>query len=132
MLYMFHKDNHPEIEYHGGQEPIIHLEADLFQVVKWVNGNNKRWAFTLSNAGSRYFEDRADLGRLNEINWNAVNEQYWAECRDEKQAEFLLEEKFPLELVERIGVYSSNYLQRVSNVYVDHPPRIEIKREWYY
>ena len=29
MLYMFHMQNHPEIEYRGGQEPILHLVADL-------------------------------------------------------------------------------------------------------
>ncbi len=134
MLYMFYKDNNPEIEYHGGQEPIIHLEADLNQVVHWAKLKNKRWAFTLTNAGARYFEDRADLAQLNEINWNAVNTQYWPECCEQKQAEFLLEEKFPLELVERIGVYSQKYLNRVKSDYIsiNKHPRIEVKGEWYY
>ncbi len=134
MLYLFYINNHSEIEYHGGQYPIIHLEADLYRVVQWANANNKKWAFTLSNAGAYYFEDRADLAQLNEINWNAVNTQYWSECRESKQAEFLIEEQFPLELVEQIGVYSQQYLQRVNNdfINVNHQPRIEVKREWYY
>ncbi len=29
MLYMFYKDNNSEIEYHAGQEPIIHIEAGM-------------------------------------------------------------------------------------------------------
>lgn len=31
MLYIIHKANHPELSYKGGQEPIIHLEADLYK-----------------------------------------------------------------------------------------------------
>ena len=50
--------NHPSLAYTGGQEPIVHLEADLHQTVAWAEQNRLRWAFTLSNAGSYYFEDR--------------------------------------------------------------------------
>jgi hypothetical protein len=39
MLYMFHRGNHPDIEYHGGQEPIIHLVADLRKTVDWAESN---------------------------------------------------------------------------------------------
>jgi hypothetical protein len=56
MLYVISQANHPELAYHGGQGPIVHLEADLYQSVAWANQNGRRWAFTLSNAGSRYFE----------------------------------------------------------------------------
>ncbi len=42
-------------------------------------------AFTLSNAGARYFEDRADLAQLNEVNWPAVNATLWrGEYKDGK------------------------------------------------
>lgn len=30
MLYVIHCANHPELIYRGGQEPIVHLEADLY------------------------------------------------------------------------------------------------------
>jgi hypothetical protein len=73
MLYMFYKDNHPDITYHGGQEPIIHLVADLYKTVEWANNNHHRWAFTSSNAGSGYFEDFRDLHDLSKVDWNAVN-----------------------------------------------------------
>ena len=42
MLYIFYKDNHPEVDYHGGQEPIRHLEADFDQVIAWANNDNKK------------------------------------------------------------------------------------------
>ena len=61
MLYMFHMQNHPDIEYRGGQEPILHLVSDLYRVVEWAEQNGARWAFTHSNAGSYFFEDYATL-----------------------------------------------------------------------
>ena len=53
MLYLIHMGNHPELEYRGGQKPIVHLEADLRNAVSWAEDHGLRWAFTLSNAGSR-------------------------------------------------------------------------------
>jgi hypothetical protein len=35
MLYLIHKRN-PELAYKGGQEPIVHLEADLRDAVAWA------------------------------------------------------------------------------------------------
>jgi len=96
MLYLIHKRN-PELEYKGGQSPIVHLVADLANTIAWANQNNKKWAFTSSNAGSFYFEDFCNLSQLNEINWDAVNAKYWSSCREEKQAEFLIEDYFPME-----------------------------------
>ena len=29
MLYIFHRGNHPDLPYKGGQQPIIHLQADM-------------------------------------------------------------------------------------------------------
>ncbi|MBN1437861.1 MAG: DUF4433 domain-containing protein [Anaerolineales bacterium] len=134
MLYMIAQGNHPELTYHGGQDPIIHLEADLRSVVAWADANGRRWAFTLSNAGARYFEDRCDLDRLGEINWDAVEATEWRLCKDGKQAEFLLERSFPWSLVERIGVHSQGIYQRVANALpkTGHHPGAEIRTEWYY
>ena len=30
MLYILHQGNHPELTYKGGQQPIVHLQADLY------------------------------------------------------------------------------------------------------
>ncbi len=140
MLYLLHCNDHEDLAYHGGQEPIIHLEADLHDTVKWAESHGKRWAFTLSNAGSRYFEDRASLKELGEINWSAVQAIRWAgngidrSIKEGKQAEFLLEEKFPWTLVERIGVHSTPIYQQVANGLSGqhHRPRLEVLKDWYY
>ena len=72
MLYVIHKRNHPQLTYRGGQEPIVHLEANLLDVVDWAGSEGHRWAFTLSNASSFYAEDRCRLDQLGEIDWAAV------------------------------------------------------------
>lgn len=134
MLYLIYQANHLDLDYRGGQQPILHLEADLHASVAWAEQNQRRWAFTLSNAGSRFFEDRCDLAQLNEINWEAVQARQWQSCKEGKQAEFLLEYGFPWHLVERIGVCSQRIYTQVVNVLSagTHRPRVEIKPDWYY
>lgn len=134
MLYLIHQGNHPELSYRGGQERIVHLEADLYGVVAWANENDRRWAFTLSNAGARYFEDRSDLRQLGEIDWNAVRATDWRQCKEGKQAEFLLERSFPWHLVERIGVLSHATCRDAVKALPaqGHRPPVQIRRKWYY
>ena len=67
MLYLIYRANHPELDYRGGQGPIVHLEADLHEAANWAERHERRWAFTLSNAGSRYFQDRCDLGPIGRV-----------------------------------------------------------------
>lgn len=134
MLYLIHQANHVELAYRGGQEPIVHLEADLHAVVAWTQANHARWAFTLSNAGSHFFEDRHDLGQLGEIDWAAVQARDWRAHKEGKQAEFLLEQRFPWHLVECIGVRSAAFYGQVVNALAasPHRPRVEVHRDWYY
>lgn len=133
MLYLIHMRNE-ELTYRGGQKPIIHLEADLHAVVTWADSQETPWAFTLTNAGSRLFEDRCDLAHLNEIEWNAVHARDWKLCKEGKQAEFLLANSFPWLLVRRIGVIDATVAQQVANVMRDahYRPTIEIQPSWYY
>jgi hypothetical protein len=133
MLYLIYRQN-PELTYRGGQGPIIHLESDLHATVAWANEQARRWAFSLSNAGSYYFEDRADLARLGEINWDAVQANNWQQCKEAKQAEFLLENSFPWHLVERIGVSSRVVHGNVVNALpaTGHRPAVDIRPDWYY
>lgn len=134
MLYLIYQANHAELEYRGGQGPIMHLECDLYATVAWASQEGRRWAFTLSNAGAYYFEDRCDLAQLNEIDWAAVQARNWRSCKEGKQAEFLVEHCFPWHLVERIGVYSRAVYQQAVNALppAGHRPVVEIRPEWYY
>ena len=140
MLFLLHKGNHEELIYRDGQNPIVHLQADLYATVDWATRTQRRWAFTLSNAGASYFEDRADLAQLHEINWKAVETNSWSgkgidsSIKEGKQAEFLVEHDIPWQLIERIGVCSQGTQQLALDYLADqaHKPPVQIKRDWYY
>jgi hypothetical protein len=143
MLYVIHCANHSELTYRGGQEPIVHLEADLASVVAWANRNQKRWAFSLSNAGSAYTEFRDDLKDLHDIDWDAVASTNFSAgsytpsgnlVKEAKQAEFLLEDDFPWSLVQRIGVASQTVASRVRAALANaaHKPQISVEPSWYF
>ena len=134
MLYLVYQGNHPEMAYRGGQGPILHFEADLNAVAAWANLQPLRWAFTLSNAGSYFFEDRNDLACLVEINWTEVQARGWRAHKEGKQAEFLLEHHFPWHLIERIGVRDRTTYQQVVNALPahGHRPTVEVRPDWYY
>ena len=133
MLFLMHRQS-PELRYKGGQGPIIHLQADLQATVAWAEAQPRRWAFTLSNAGSFYFEDRANLAQLGEVDWAAVGARDWRHCREAKQAEFLLEQSLPWHLVERIGVFSQPIATQVAQTLPvgGHRPPVQVLRDWYY
>jgi hypothetical protein len=134
MLYLIWRANDPELTYRGGQGPIVHLEADLHQTVAWAESQNLRWAFTLSNAGAYYFEDRCNLDRLCDIDWQAVQATNWQKCKEGKQAEFLVEQRFPWELVTRLGVMTTqtHALAGAAIAASTHKPRVELMPSWYY
>ena len=136
MLYLIDRANHPALTYRSGQAPIVHLVADLRKTVRWADDNRIRWAFTLSNAGAGYFEDRHSLDDLGDIDWSAVKARDWRDpvVKERKQAEFLVENRFAWQLVSRIGVMTEATRQLVAGALAasDHQPRVEIKRDWYY
>ena len=136
MLYVLNKDNSPDLEYHGGQEPIVHLAAYLKKAIEWASANKIRWAFTNSNAGSYYFEDYADIKNLDKIDWEAVKSTQWLERRDKKQAEFLVERFFSWDLFDEIGVYSIRQKQAVHTILGESQSlqniNVSVEKEWYY
>ena len=136
MLYLIHRGNHPDLNYRGGQRPIVHLESDLGRAVAWAEGNSRRWAFTNCTAGAAYADFFCDLGDLDEINWDAVGATDFRPMivKDGKQAEFLVHESFPWELIERIGVVNARVERRVTETLRDarHNPLVSVERGWYY
>jgi hypothetical protein len=130
---MMHVKN-PELTYKDGQDNIIHLEIDFNKAIQWADENSKRWVFTNSNAGSRYFEDYNDITKLSKLDWNTIDSNNWVGKQDKKQAEFLCEDKFPWNLVERIGVNTMSSYRQVQNILKNSAikPKLEIMNSWYY
>lgn len=136
MLYVISCRNNPGLAYTGGQESIVHLEANLRDAVTWAEENGRRWAFTDMNARTGWADFFADLENLEEINWTAMAAKHWSagEIKEAKQAEFLMHEEFPWSLVSRIGVIDTEMKARVEAALeaADHRPPVEMRRNWYY
>lgn len=138
MLFVIYKQNHPELRYRGGQDPIIHLEADLHAVVQWAAASGRRWAFSLLNAGAYYVKGkfRSSLQSLADLDWEAIAARDFStsSVKEGKQAEFLSYEIFPFDLVQRIGVRSTAMHARVSSIVstASHQPQVELRPEWYF
>lgn len=143
MLYLIHMRN-PELTYRGGQEPILHLEADLREVLRWTIAEGRPWAFSLANAAAVYTEFRADLRQFEQLDWAAMRAADWRDAgvKERKQAEFLVKDTFPWELFSVIGANSTALVERVEAVLAQgegkgsgnqiHRPVVEYRPTWYY
>ncbi len=136
MLYILRMGNHPGIDYHEGQEPIIHLQADLKATVAWAASNGIRWAFSDINAGTYAAQFYSELSQLNAaINWRDVEATDWrdAATKEYKQAEFLIYESFPFRLVEKIGVCNNPIRNQIIGKLGDTASlEITVEKAWYY
>lgn len=140
MLFLLYKANHENLDYRGGQEPIITLECDFNTVVAQADKAGHRWAFSLGNAAAAYQEFRANLAHLHEIRWDHVAARQWSgrgvspDVQEGKQAEFLVNERFPWRLVSAIGVLNLAMQQRVASLLqsAPHRPPVHIRTDWYY
>ena len=131
--YVIHKANHP-ISHTEVATTDCSPEAD--RSGRRMGGRQRRRWAALSNAGAVYTQFRGQFGQLADVNWAAVAATDFRppEIKEGKQAEFLLHEDFPWDLVERIGVMSPDVAQRVANAMrgAAYRPAVEIRREWYY
>lgn len=136
MLYVIHMGNHAELGYRGGQGPIVHLVADVHEVIEWANCNRRPWAFSLGNAGAAYTEFRKRVDHLDQLDWERIpiTDFRSPEVKEAKQCEFLIRDKFPWELVSRIGVRDMQIQERVEAAIQDasHRPPVRVERAWYY
>jgi hypothetical protein len=136
MLFILYRGNHPDLNYTEGQDPIVHLQGDLNAAIQWADKNKAPWAFSDGNAGASvasFFNTTADLG---EVDWAAVANTDFrdAKVKEGKQAEFLLWDEFPWELVEAIGVRTASMMTSVQNAIKNaaHRPAVSVKPTWYY
>ena len=136
MLYILYMANHPNLTYRGGQRPIVHLQADLHTVIQWARDSGRRWAISDRNAGIYVTEFYDGHDALNKVDWQAVASTDFRsmKVKEGKQAEFLMHESFPWELVERIGVVDSRVKAQVEEAIrsAGHKSLVNVEREWYY
>jgi broad specificity phosphatase PhoE len=118
-------------DYSGGQDNILHLISD----VDTVRLSNQHCFFTDIHADLDYAEQVDDFSRINELDLNKIiNERYWQDFKEEKQAEFLAFEAVQWQTIQRIGVKSQEVAERVRDLIQRqaHQPDIVVKPDWYY
>jgi hypothetical protein len=136
MLYILRMGNHPDVSYRGGQESIVHLQADFYQVINWANSQAIPWAFSEGNAGSYLTRFHNDPSQLSQIDWAAVAATDFRDpkTKDGKQAEFLLFNVFPWTLIEKVGTINSAFASKIQTTLAiaDHQPAITVEPSWYF
>ncbi len=136
MLYVIARRNHTKLTYRGGQDPIVHLEADLEEVIAWAEEHGRPWAFSLSNAGAYYTEFRSRREDLDQLDWPSIaaTDFRGPGVRAAKQAEFLLHGRFPISLVRRVGVRTPGVQAQAQAALqaMGSAPPVAVLPRWYY
>jgi ssDNA thymidine ADP-ribosyltransferase, DarT len=122
--------------YTEGQRPIIHLVSSV-QAVE-AGG----WPFVFTDGhGTMVFTDFfEDLIYLDRIDWDVMHTRYWNDTLEDndrkrrRQAEFLVHQFFPWELIAEIGVINTKIGKQVEEglSLAVHKPLVTVQRGWYY
>lgn len=134
MLYSIHKGYVDG--YDDGQEQVIHLCSKIETVYQ----TKRLFVFTDGHAimyNSQFYDDLVDLDK---IDWNIMEERYWANTDEDpdrkrrRQAEFLVYEFFPWKLITHIGVMTTQIQEKVAQIVrtSSHQPNIQVHPNWYY
>jgi hypothetical protein len=135
MLFAIHKGT---VEgYAGGQLEVLHL----FSTAEAVAATGLGWVLSDGHAEmaplTSFYNRLADLDK---IDWEIMKSRYWFDSDDHpdrkrrRQAEFLVHDFFPWELIQGIGVFNETMVARVHEILesANHKPEVSIKRGWYY
>lgn len=134
MLYTIEKGN---VEgYNQGQRPVIHLVS----TAEAVRVANLSFVFTDGHGIITFTEFFDDLSQLNQIDWDVMGSRYWNDTLEDndrkrrRQAEFLIHNFFPWQLVIEIGVINGTMLAQVDKLLQNatHQPKVTVYRDWYY
>jgi hypothetical protein len=134
MLYAIHCG---KIEnYNDGQSSVIHLVSKVELVVE----NNLPFTFTNGHAEMAVTEFYDNLEDLNKIDWELMISTRWNDTESDmnrkwrRQAEFLVHNHFPLELIAGIGVISEEIKAKIETILSNAGIQISVKviPNWYY
>lgn len=136
MLYVIYRADHSSLSYRKGQNEIVHLEADLHNVIDWADRMGVRWALTDRNARTHYGRSFATKAGIPELDWDAIanNDFSTPEVKDLKQAEFLLHERFPWDLVDSVATRSLDIAARATSAIApsSHVPPVVVEPRYYF
>jgi hypothetical protein len=129
MLYVINRGQtgHPP----GCQVDIVHLISR----VSTISAQGCQWAFTTTNAAAAFTTQfHTSLPDLAQVQWWAMPRDSWQQCKDERQAEFLILNFFPWTAVHEIWVHDPFVAQKVQAVLAGakHHPVVHVRPDSYY
>lgn len=128
MLFVIYKGHE---DFKGGQDRVLHLISNT----DTIRLTNEHCFFTDIHADLDYAEQIDDFDRLSELDINRIiNEKYWTDFKEEKQAEFLAFESVQWQNIHQIGVKNQNIADEVNVLLqaVQHKPEVVVRSDWYY
>jgi len=120
----------------GGQQSIVHLVS----TAQAVQAAGLGFVFTDGHGIMAFTEFFDDLAHLDEVDWPLMEARYWADTDDDldrkrrRQAEFLVHRRFPVALIQGIGVINEGKKQETEALLAEFGLAIPVavKRGWYY
>lgn len=122
--------------YTKGQDEIIYLvsRTDV------IHHRGLGYVFTDGHAIMKFTDFYNDLKDLDKIDWNVMHSQFWFETEEDpdrerrRQAEFLVYQFVPIDMILGIGVKNDKMKQKVEEIMYQchcHKP-IAVRPHWYY
>lgn len=135
MLYTINRGNVPN--YTQGQEAVIHLVSHVEDIDA---RGDLDFVFTDGHAVMEFTTFFDDLNYLDNIDWDVMEARYWRDTNEDndrkrrRQAEFLVRNFLPWELITEIGVMNSTIKANTENILQNftHKPSVIVQKSWYY
>jgi hypothetical protein len=134
MLYSIH-GGYVE-QYREGQRPVVHLASSAESIA----AAGLAFTFTEGHAELAYSSFYEDLADLDKVDWRVMKSNRWNDTLEDmdrkrrRQAEFLVHDFFPWELIMKIGVIDGDVAEQVNTILqgAAHQPAVIVKASWYY
>jgi len=134
MLYTISRGN--VVGFAGGQQSIVHLAS----TVQSVQAAGLEYVFTDGHGIMAITEFHDDPAQLDEVDWPLMNSRYWSDTNDDldrkrrRQAEFLVHQRFPVRLIQGIGVINQHRKTETEALLAEFGLAIPVaaKSGWYY
>jgi hypothetical protein len=133
MLYTISRGN---VACAGGQDSLVHLVSSAQVAVD----AGLQFVFSDGHGIMAYTEFFDDLNKLDSVDWNVIAARYWHDTPNDgdrkrrRQAEFLVRDRFPMNLVSEIVVRTAATRDRVNELLsdTDLTPPVTVNANWYY
>ena len=114
--------------YNEGQAPLVYLAS----TAQTVAAAGLQYVFTDGHGLATFTEWFDDLAKLDAVDWSLLKEKYWNDTPQDndrqrrKQAEFLVWQSLPWDLIGGVGVLDPVMKQRVEGIIQQFPLRKQV------